>query len=172
MTTPKPTTKAGPAAGGAAALALVIGLVVAHEGYVPGVYRDPIGILTACYGHTGPELRMGQRYTQAECQAYLAADLAEAQATVRRCITAPMLPHQEAALISFAYNVGPGGKGVKDGLCVLKNGNVPTIRRKANAGDWAGACAGLMQWTRAGGIVFRGLVKRRTEERKLCEGKV
>jgi lysozyme len=169
MTEPK--SKAGPVAGGAAAIALVVALVASHEGYVPPVYKDPIGILTVCYGHTGPELRMGQTYTKAECEAYLAQDLAEAQATVRRCITSPMLPHQEAALISFAFNVGPGGKGVKDGLCWLRSGREPTIRRKANAGDWAGACAALMDWTKAGGIVFRGLVRRRTEERALCEGR-
>jgi lysozyme len=176
MTEPK--SNAGPVAGGAAAIALVVALVASHEGYVPKVYKDPIAILTVCYGHTGPELRMGQTYTKAECEAYLAQDLAEAQATVRRCITSPMLPHQEAALISFAFNVGPGRKESapgrkdgKDGLCVLNNGNHSTMRRKANAGDWVGACAEFSKWTKAGGIVFRGLVRRRTEERALCEGR-
>lgn len=156
----------------AAVLALCAPLVAYYEGYVPNSYADPIGIPTACYGHTGPEVRLGQRYTRAECEALLAGDLAAANTIVHRCITVAMLPHQEAALTSFAYNVGAGRKGVKDGLCELRNGRQPYIRRMANAGQWAQACAGLMDWTSANGIKLRGLVKRRAAERAMCEGRV
>lgn len=164
-------SKKGAVAGAGAAIALAVGLVVVHEGKVNRTYADPIGILTSCYGHVGPENTPGRTFTDAECEAFLRSDLGEAQRVVHRCITAPMEPHQEAALISFAYNVGPGRAGVKDGLCVLKNGRQPQIRQKANRGDWAGACAALSDWVRAGGVVFRGLVKRRADERAMCEGK-
>ena len=60
---------------GAAATALVVPLVMHYEGTVPKTYRDPVGILTACTGHTGPELRMGQTFTRQQCEAMLFADL-------------------------------------------------------------------------------------------------
>ena len=154
-------------AGGA--IALAVGLVAYYEGYVPKTYVDPIGISTSCYGHVGPENTPGRRFTEGECRALLEGDLAAANAIVRRCITVPMQPYQEAALTSFAFNVGGGKQGVKDGLCVLKNGNQPRVRRFANAGRWAEACASLESWVTAGGIKLRGLVKRRTSERRMCE---
>jgi lysozyme len=142
----------------AAVLALCAPLVAYYEGYVPHSYADPIGIPTACYGHTGPEVRLGQKYTRAECQALLEGDLAEAYAAVRRCIRSPN-DHQAAALTSAAYNAGPA----------IVCGS--TLQRKANAGDWAGACAQLDRWVYAGGIKLRGLVRRRAAERALCEGR-
>lgn len=157
---------------GGGVIALAASVVVYFEGYVPNTYADPVGIPTACYGHTGADVRMGQQYTRPECMALLEADLASANAIVHRCITAPMLPHQEAALTSFAFNVGPGKAGVKDGLCVLKNGRQPYIRRMANSGQWSEACAGLMDWTSANGVKLRGLVRRRVAERAMCEGRV
>ena len=42
------------------------------------------------------------------------------------------------------------------------------MSRRALAGDLRGACEALMLWTRAGGREVRGLVNRRTAERKLC----
>lgn len=38
--------------------ALVTGgvLIETDEGHVPGTYLHPVGIITACYGHTSPEL--------------------------------------------------------------------------------------------------------------------
>lgn len=159
------------AAGGVAAvLALAATVVTKWEGYKADPYIDAVGVLTVCYGTT-QNVQM-RRYTRAECESFLERDLAEARETVHACIKSPMLPHQEAALISFAYNVGPGHPGVRDGLCWLKNGNKPRIRVKANAGDWAGACAELSNWTKAGGKRLLGLERRRADERRLCEGRV
>lgn len=158
---------AGVAAGAIAAASAV---VMKWEGYRADPYFDSVGVLTVCYGTTMDVQR--RRYSRAECEAFLARDLEEAREIVRACIKAPMLPHQEAALISFAYNVGPGREGVRDGLCRLKNGRQPQIRLKANAGDWVGACAELSNWTRAGGKRLLGLERRRADERRLCEGRV
>jgi len=33
--------------------------IAKHEGLVLGTYPDPVGIVTSCYGHTGPELKLG-----------------------------------------------------------------------------------------------------------------
>lgn len=158
---------AGVAAG---AIALAACVVMKWEGYKTDPYLDSVGVLTVCYGTT--QAVQHRRYSRAECEAFLARDLEEARETVHACVKAPMLPHQEAALISFAYNVGPGRAGVRDGLCWLKNGKQPRIRVKANAGDWVGACAEFSNWTLAGGQRLLGLERRRADERRLCEGRI
>lgn len=158
---------------GASAAALLLAFVPFYEGTIREGHLDPIGIVTACTGHTGTA-ELGRRYTDEECTELLEADLSEAARTVNRCVAVPLEPHQRAAFISFAFNVGPGKKGVKDGFCVLKSGRQPTFLRRLNTGDYAGACRGLNEhgnWTTAGGKQLRGLVRRRADERALCEGR-
>ena len=147
----------GPALVVGGVLTLAAALVAYWEGYRPEPYRDIVGVLTVCYGHTGSDVVAGKRYTRAECDALLRRDLAEAKSLVRRCITRPMPEPVEAALTSAAYNVGPR----------IVCGS--TLQRKAQAGDWAGTCAELSRWVYAGGQRVRGLVNRRAAERALCE---
>ena len=141
---------------GAAAAALAVSAVAFYEGTVQRTYRDPIGIITACTGHTGPELQMGQTFTREQCDDMLAKDLLE-HAAALDCIKTPLADGQKAAFLSFAFNVGNGA------FCGS------TLARKANAGDMRGACAELSRWTLAGGRELPGLVKRRAAERALCE---
>jgi len=56
------------------------------------------------------------------------------------------------ALVSFAFNAGLG------------NLQRSQIRMKANRGDWEGAADAFNQWTKGGGKVLPGLVKRREAE--------
>lgn len=153
----------------AGALAVSLGIAAAlsarFEGDVRRVYVDPVGVRTVCRGHTGSGLVAGKLYTAAECDAFEKADLLIANATVDRCITGPLTVGNRAALILFANNVGPGGKGVKDGLCVLKSGKVPTIRRLFNEGKAAQACRELPKWNAQ---KLRGLDIRRAEEMRVC----
>lgn len=139
--------------GSALALVLATGLVTAWEGYRPTPYHDVTGILTACYGHTGGV--QDRTYTKAECDALMQGDLAEADATVRRCIPVTS-PQIEAALVDATYNIGPRV------VCGS------TIQRRARAGDWRGVCDGLLAWRYAGGKVSPGLLNRRSAERNLC----
>ena len=141
---------------GAGAAALLLATVPVFEGTILRTSRDPIGVLTSCVGHTGPELRMGQRWTPEQCQQQLAADLLH-HAGALDCITAPLTEGQKAAFVSFAFNVG------NKAFCGS------TLARKANAGDLAGACAELSRWTYAGGRQLPGLIKRRAAEREMCE---
>ena len=141
---------------GAAAAALAISTVTFYESTVQRTYRDPIGIVTACTGHTGPELQMGQTFTREQCDDMLAKDLLQ-HAAALDCIKTPLADGQKAAFLSFAFNVGNGA------FCGS------TLARKANVGDMRGACAELSRWTLAGGRELPGLVKRRAAERALCE---
>ena len=144
------------AAIGGAAFALAVPLVQKYEGTVLRSYRDPVGIVTACTGHTGPELKMGQTYTRQQCEEMLYKDLAK-HADALDCVHQPLTDGQRAAFVSFAFNVGEGA------FCGS------TLVRKANAGDIDGACAELSRWTYADGKQLPGLVKRRAAERQLCE---
>ncbi|MEG0148808.1 MAG: lysozyme [Comamonas sp.] len=144
------------AAIGTGAVALAVPLVAKYEGTVLRSYRDPIGIVTACTGHTGPELRDGQTFTRQQCEEMLYKDLAK-HADALACVSQPLTDGQRAAFVSFAFNVGEGA------FCGS------TLVRKANAGDIDGACAELSRWTYAGGKQLSGLVKRRVAERQLCE---
>jgi lysozyme len=59
------------------------------------------------------------------------------------------------ALVSISFNFGLG------------NLQRSTIRMKANRGDWEGAADAFRVWTKGGGKVLPGLVKRREAERAL-----
>jgi lysozyme len=59
------------------------------------------------------------------------------------------------ALVSISFNFGLG------------NLQRSTIRMKANRGDWEGAAEAFMAWTKGGGKVLPGLVRRREAERTL-----
>lgn len=141
---------------GAGAVALALPVVLLYEGTVLRSYRDPANIVTACTGHTGPDVKMGQRYTRAQCEELLYRDLSS-HADALNCIRVPLTDHQRAAFVSFAFNVGTGA------FCKS------TLVRKANAGDITGACAELSRWVMADGRELPGLVKRRAAERALCE---
>ncbi|ALX12058.1 glycosyl hydrolase [Burkholderia cepacia JBK9] len=149
---------------GAAAAALLFSMVPKFEGLELVARPDPIGIITACNGDT-KDVRAGQRFTPAECRVRLEQRLIEHAEPVLKCT--PVLKghtYQLAAAVSFAYNVGAGA------YCGS------TTAKRFNAGDWKGACRALneadngrQQWVTAGGRVLPGLVKRRAEERALCE---
>ena len=141
---------------GGSAVALAVPLVQKYEGTVLRSYHDPVGIVTACTGHTGPELKIGQTYTRQQCDEMLYKDLAK-HADALACVSQPLTDGQRAAFVSFAFNVGEGA------FCGS------TLVRKANAGDIDGACAELSRWTYAGGKQLPGLIKRRAAERQLCE---
>lgn len=59
------------------------------------------------------------------------------------------------ACVAFSFNVGLG------------NFQRSTIRQKIGRKDWDGAAEAFMDWTKAGGKVLKGLVRRRDAERLL-----
>ena len=165
----QPTTKRGPIAGVVAGIALATGFLIVHEGEVLGSYADPVHgwrVPTACYGQTGPQIRMGQVFTRAECRAMLDAELVTKAQQLDRCITRPLPDHSAAAVLSLAYNAGTSA------VCGS------TLVRQINAGQPPSVyCAQFDRWTFAGGKdcrnpanTCRGIVKRRAEERALCLG--
>lgn len=140
-----------------AAILLAAPVVMFFEGKRNDAYYDnlpSVALITACYGHTDPSLKITDKFSDAECKALLVEDLKEANEGVSACIKSKLTDNERAALISFTYNVGRGK------LCSS------TLAKKANSGQTF--CAELKKWVYAGGKVRNGLVKRRASEYALC----
>ena len=137
----------------AAAACAIVGI---WEGCQTVAYPDVIGVPTICFGST-KGVKLGDTSTQAECDAKLVAEIVEHEEGVLRCGLRTDLPiNTHVAIVSWAYNVGVG------------NACKSTLVKKANAGDVRGACDELLKWNKAGGVVWRGLTRRREAERDLC----
>ena len=148
--------------------------IATHEGFEP-VARPPVpgDVATGGFGSTRSEtgpMKPGERIDPVRGLILLQRDASEAERTVRRCAPVPMHQHEFDAFVSLAYNVGPGREGVKDGFCVLKRGGPSTIVRRLLAGDYAGACRGLLDWDKFNGRPLRGLTLRREREVRQCLG--
>lgn len=157
-TTPPPRRPLGPLAIViAAACGIAAPLTMHSEGEVRHGYRDPVGIVTDCYGHTGAGALLDRAYSDQQCKAQLLLDEAKAGQAIAGCIRVRIPLKTRAAFTDFAFNAGPRA------FCHSR------MAAHVNAGDLAGACAQLSRWVYAGGRVLPGLVTRRAAERALCE---
>lgn len=133
-------------------------------------YLDVAGIATACDGIIrvdGRPVRLGERFTEEQCTAFLERELVKHAAHVMRC-TPAFRNHPDleaiaptiAATVSLTYNIGPAG------YCGS------SAARAFNAGNWRHACNRFLPWNKArvNGQLrpVRGLVLRRERERALC----
>jgi lysozyme len=125
------------------------GLVEAYPD--PGTGGAP---WTIGWGATGPDIGPGTVWTQTQCDERLDADIARHAAEVRQAIGgAATTQAQFDALASFHYNTGAIARA--------------TLTRLHCAGDYEAAAREFTRWTRAGGQVLKGLVRRRREEAAL-----
>ena len=124
-------------------------------------YLDPIGVPTIGWGHTnhhGRQFKIGDLWTQKECDDEFAKDMSRFERAVRTQVTVPLKQHQFDALVSFAFNCGEGNLARS------------TLLRKVNAKDFAGAAKEFARWNKAGGRVLNGLTRRRASESLLFQG--
>jgi lysozyme len=161
----KVTSKASAAGGLIAAAPIALALALAplktDEGKRNVSYLDIAAVPTSCYGHTGPAVRVGERKSDAQCEALLARD---AEVHLRGVLArSPQLgerPYQLAAVTRLTFNIGVGAYAGS------------TIARRFDAGDWRGGCDGFVAWNKArvNGrlVVVRGLALRRERERAQC----
>jgi lysozyme len=141
--------------------------IAAYEGWRAELYEDVAHHATIGYGHlvhlgpitaadrSGP---FGKGITQQQGLDLLRSDVRGMCNAVRTRVTVPLQQNQFDALVSFAFNVGAGAFGGS------------TLLKRLNARDYAGAADEFGKWTKAGGKVFAGLVRRRTEEAALFRG--
>jgi lysozyme len=149
----------------------LIEMVKHHEGVRFRPYRCPALLWTVGVGHLIDPSHLGVKFedrknlpipvgwdralTPAEVDEILAKDLGRFERGVERLCPVGLTQPRFDALVSFAFNVGLG------------NLQRSTIRMRHNRGDHDGAADALMMWTKAGGRVLPGLVKRRTDEKTL-----
>lgn len=141
----------------ASAISSVV-LISPSEGVKNVGYRDPVGIATACYGHTGPDVKVGQWYSPSQCMEWLLKDSGKSEKDVDSVIHVPLNTYQKAALISFDYNMGIGR---------LRSS---TMAKYFNNKDYTSGCKQLILWVYAGKEKLPGLEKRRNTEMQMCLG--
>ena len=66
-------------------------LITSFEGLSLKAYRDSVGILTAGYGHIGPDVTEGMQITLKQADDWLAEDIAEAWDIVRTSVQVPQI---------------------------------------------------------------------------------
>ena len=149
-----------------------IKMIKHHEGVRTKPYRCPALLWTVGVGHViDPahtkvpfEERRGlpipdgwdRILTRLQVDALLVQDLNRFERGVARLCPAA-LDSQGVfdALVSFSFNVGLGN--------LQRSG----LRMKTNRGEYLEAADEFLKWTKAGGKVLAGLVKRRNDERAL-----
>ena len=124
------------------------------EGLRRDAYRDVAGVLTIGYGHTGKDVRLGDRISTYGAEQLLNSDVGEHEAAVRRLHVA-RTQGQFDALVSFAFNLGIGRLNRSTLLKTIRSG-----------GSKAQITREFKRWVYAGGKPLPGLVKRREWEAK------
>jgi lysozyme len=145
-------------------LELAASLCRQFEGYRAKPYLCPAGIPTIGYGSTyysdGRKVDLNDPpMDEPTARALLMVELNHTYllGVLRNC---PGLITDERkcnAIVDFCYNLGIGRL------------QTSTLKRKINANDWEGAKEQLMLWTKGGGKVLPGLLKRRTAECALLD---
>jgi lysozyme len=149
-----------------------IDMIKHHEGVRTKPYRCPALLWTVGVGHVIDSTHATVKYeerrnlpipegwdrvlTMDEVDRILSQDLGRFErGVVRLCPAAVGRQGVFDALVSFAFNVGLG------------NLQRSTLRMKTNRGEFEEAAEEFMKWTKAGGRVLPGLVKRRQDEQRL-----
>lgn len=140
---------------GGAFVAAVIAFVGSMEGLRLAAYKDPVGIVTACYGET-KYVRLGMTFTKEECDLKLVQSLIAHEEGMLKCLRVRLPPRAHLAFLSLTYNIGVGA------FCRS------SLPGKLNAGELEAACDALPEFSRAGGSVLAGLLARRESEREIC----
>lgn len=143
-----------------AALDLMMPLLLRLEGVENRAYQDVVGVWTICAGITR-NVYPGEFRSDEQCAEDTRSEAVKYLRGWRGYLTpetvAARLPdYRYAAFGLFSYNIGTTAAGKS------------TATRRLNSGDVVGACEAMTWWNKAGGRVWRGLVKRRRCEADLC----
>lgn len=141
-------------------------LVTGFEGRENVGYADIKGVPTAGIGHTGPSVVIGKTYTDAQIDAWFAADIEEATATIYDFVPTDIineLPDDSwNALNSFIYNVG------RQAFRDPGTGKETNFSKTLLARDYPMVAVRMRDWVMSGGnVVVKGLVNRRAQESAL-----
>ena len=122
------------------------------EGLRLEAYLDAAGVPTIGYGHTGRDVKLGDRITKYWANDLLRRDVEAAEKALDR-LGLTLTQGQLDALVSFTFNLGIDRLAGSTLLQTIREGGtMRQIRRE------------FMRWVYAGGERLRGLEKRRQWE--------
>ncbi len=135
-------------------------LIRAFEGFRADPYLDAVGVPTIGYGSTyypdGQRVRLTDPpISEPEARRLMQATLAEFEDGISAALQVDVTQSQFDALVCWAFNIG---------VSAAQNS---TLMKKLNSGDYFGAADQFLRWNKAGGVVLRGLSRRRAAEREL-----
>jgi len=128
-----------------------LSLIKQFEGFRAQAYQDVVGVWTIGYGFT-EGVTEGQHMTRAQADARLATELLRYEAAVLAACKVEPNQNQFDALVSLAWNIGPGAMAKS------------SVIKAHNRGDTQAAARAFGLWNKAGGKEWPGLVRRRAAE--------
>lgn len=137
-----------------------INLIKEFEGCELTAYQCSAGVWTIGYGITegagvGIKPAKGMTITQDQAEKLLRQAVDKFATRVDELITANVNANEFGACVSLAYNIGPNAFAKS------------TVLRELNANRKDNAAAAFQMWNKAGGVVSKGLVRRREAEKQL-----
>lgn len=136
----------------------MVSLIASFEGLRLKAYLCQAGVPTIGYGSTylhGKKVTLGMTCTKEEALEQFTQDLAKFERDVTASLGMTRLTQQQFdAVVSFCYNCGTGAF------------RRSTLKRKivANPSNFDGIKAEFAKWNKAGGVVSKGLSRRRATE--------
>lgn len=134
-----------------------IDFIKSFEGFREHAYLCPAGVPTIGYGTT-EYVNLGDTVTEEEAYELLKNDVQESADAIDDLVDVELTQNQYDALCSFVYNVGREA---------FKNSTLLKMLNRGKAASTIGPQ--FDRWTKAGGQVHPGLIRRRTAERKMFE---
>ena len=132
---------------------VAVAMIKAQESCRLNAYKDPRGVLTCGWGHTGGDVVWNTQWSQEHADAVLVSDIEiRAVKPLNRLLTVRLNHNQFDALVDFTYNCGEGN--------LAKS----TLLQVINAGMFASVPLQLAQWNKIAGRVSSDLVRRREAE--------
>ena len=126
-------------------------LIKKFEGCETTAYQDSVGVWTIGFGHT-KGVEEGQTCSIEDAESMLADEMDEYEGYINDMVKVDLQQHEFDALVAWVYNLGPTNLGESTMLKVLNGGQFDRVPDEMN------------RWTRAGGEILEGLVRRRQAE--------
>ena len=135
-------------------------LIKKFEGCKLKAYRCPANVLTIGYGNTfyenGDKVKEGDVITQQRAEELAKFIIDQFAVSITPFIKQPLTENQFSACVSLAYNIGTG------------NFKKSSVFKKLNINPNDSTIADSFRlWNKGGGVVLKGLVRRREAEIQL-----
>ena len=135
-------------------------LIKKFEGCKLKAYRCPANVLTIGYGNTfyenGDKVKEGDVITQQRAEELAKFIIDQFAVSITPFIKQPLTENQFSACVSLAYNIGTG------------NFKKSSVFKKLNINPNEATIADSFRlWNKGGGVVLKGLVRRREAEIQL-----